>query len=130
MDLLPADTIDGSFVPRRSAVASVELDGETVLAAGRGQAFFRLDPVASLVWSCFDGSGTAEEIARDLAAELHAAPEVVCDDVVALARTLGELCFLEGVACEAEKAPVPQPVTLAEGPAPRAPRRVVEPPSG
>lgn len=124
------DSIDGSFVPRRSTVASVLLDGETVLAGGRGDVFYRLDPVASLVWSCFDGSGSAREIARDLAAELHAPPERVCDDVVALARTLGELCFLDGVACEAAAAPMGHPVTLAGGPAPRLPRRVVEPPSG
>ncbi len=131
MDLLTAQNIDGSFVPRRSAVASVELDGETVLAGGRGQAtYYRLDPVASLVWSCFDGSGSAEEIARDLAAELHAPAEVVRHDVLALARTLGELCFLEGVACDGGDVSVVQPVTLAAGPAPSAPRRVVEPPSG
>ena len=131
MDLVTADRIDGSFVPRRSPVASVELDGETVLAGGRGQAtYFRLDPVASLVWSCFDGSGSAEEIARDLAAELRAPADVVRDDVVALSRTLGELCFLEGVACDQGGVPVVQPVTLADGPAPSGPRRVVEPPSG
>ncbi len=101
--------MDGSFVPRRSAVASVELDGETVLARDRGHAsYYRLDPVASLVWSCFDGSGTADDIARDLAAELQAPPDVVRDHVVALTRTLGELCFLDGVVCEAAQAPVVQ----------------------
>ncbi len=130
MNLLTAGTIDGSFVPRRSAVASVGLDGETVLAGGRGHAsYYRLDPVASLVWSCFDGSGTADDIARDLAAELRAPADVVRDDVVALTRTLGELCFLDGVACDAAEAPVVQPVTLGVGPAPSGPRRVVEPPS-
>lgn len=130
MDLLTADSIDGSFVPRRSAVASVELDGETVLAGGRGEAFYRLDPVASLVWSCFDGSGTAEEIAGDLAAELRAPAGRVCDDVVALTRTLGELCFLDGVACDGDGEPLSQSVSLAEGPTSRPSRRVVEPPSG
>lgn len=129
MDLLPADSIDASFVPRRSAVASVVVDGETVLAGARGRAYYRLDPIASLVWSCFDGTGSAEEIARDLAGELRAPAEAVCDDVVALTRTLGELCFLDGVACDGGGAPVFEPVTLADGPAPRGPRRVVEPPS-
>ncbi|HEX2046725.1 MAG TPA: PqqD family protein [Acidimicrobiales bacterium] len=130
MDLLTAGSIDGSFVPRRSAVASVELDGETVLAGGRTRAYYRLDPVASLVWSCFDGSGTADEIARDLAAELQAPADVVRDDVVALTRTLGGLCFLDGVMCAEAETPVVHPVTLAGGPAPSGPRRVVEPPSG
>jgi hypothetical protein len=131
VDLLTADRIDASFVPRRSPVASVVLDGETVLAGARGRTtFYRLDPVASLVWSCFDGSGTTEEIALDLAGELHAPPDIVRGDVLALTRTLGELCFLEGVACEEAEAPALQPVTLAAGPAPSVPRRVVEPPSG
>lgn len=130
MDLLAPDSIDGSFVPRRSDVASVEVDGETVIAGGRGRAtYYRLDPVASLVWSCFDGSGSAEEIAHDLAAELGAPAEVVSGDVMALTRALGHLCFLEGVACDEGGAPVVQPVTLAAGPAPSGPRRVVEPPS-
>ncbi len=124
------DRIDGSFVPRRSAAASVEVDGETVLAGGRGNAtYYRLDPVASLVWSCFDGSGTAADIARDLAAVLQAPADVVRDDVVALTRTLGQLCFLDGVVCEADGGAVVQPVTLAGGPASTGPRRVVEPPS-
>ena len=125
------ESIDGSFVPRRSAVASVEIDGEVVLAGDRGRApYYRLDPVASLVWSCFDGSGTAEDIARDLAAELEAPPDRVSGDVVALARTLAELCFLDGVVCDGAQATVAQPVALADGPAPSVPRRVVEPPSG
>ncbi|MDQ4070653.1 MAG: PqqD family protein [Actinomycetota bacterium] len=130
MDLLRPDSIDRSFVPRRAGVASVELDGEMVLAGGHDQAFYRLDPVASLVWSCFDGSGTTEEIARDLATELHAPPEVVCEDVLALTRTLAELCFLEGVDCGGGDARPVQPVTLADGTVPRTARRLVEPPSG
>jgi hypothetical protein len=130
VDLLAPNSIDGSFVPRRSATASVELDGEIVLAGGRGRAtYYRLDPVASLVWSCFDGSGSADEIAHDLAAELGAPAQVVSGDVMTLTRALGQLCFLEGVACDEGGPPVVQPVALVAGPAASGPRRVVEPPS-
>jgi hypothetical protein len=97
VDLAAVETIDGSFVPRRSPVASVELDGETVVAGRGAGGFFRLDPVASLVWSCLDGSGTADEIARDLAVELGAPPAVVTDGVVDLIRTLGRMGCIEGV---------------------------------
>ncbi len=127
MRTLAVEEIDGAFVPRRSPVASVQLDGETVLAGGPGPSFYRLDPVASLVWSCLDGSGTAEEIARDLAAEFGAPPSVVAGDVVALTRTLGRLCFVEGVHCEDAPAAAvgpPQRTVAREG------RHLLEPPSG
>lgn len=125
MDGVAVEEIDGSFVPRRSEVASVEVDGETVLAGGPGQTFYRLDPLASLVWACLDGSGSAEEIARDLAAELGAPPSVVAGDVLALTRTLGRLCFLEGVLC-ADAAVAATPATPVAG----VGRHLVEPPSG
>lgn len=116
------EVIDQAFVPRRAAVASVEIDGEVVLAR-EGSTLYRLDPLATLVWSCLDGSGTVGEIAEDLAAEFGADPDVVRRDVVALSGTLARLCFLEDAGSE--------PDGVANAEAPRAvPRRLVEPPSG
>ena len=127
MSALAVEDIDGSFVPLRAPVASVELDGEMVLAGGPGHAFYRLDAVASLVWAGLDGSGTAEEIAGDLAAELGAPPSVVAGDVLGLTRTLGRLCFVEGVRCEeAPLTEVAAPVSTVPG----VGRHLVEPPSG
>ncbi len=118
--------IGESFVPRRAAVAAVELDGEMVLARGERGSFYRLDPLASLIWSCLDGSGTAGEIADDLAAEFGANTEVVRQDVVTWIRTLARLGFLAGAG---------QAVTAAaggtsSGDAPTVPYRLVDPPSG
>ena len=127
MGLIKAETIDASFVPRRSPVASMELDGELVLAGRSDLPFYRLDPIASLVWSCLDGSAAAEEIARDLAAEFEAPPAVVCNDVVALIQSLGQLCLLEGVVCEDVNAVQPPPLATESGP--RVGRHLVEPPS-
>lgn len=131
MDPVTAELIDGSFVPRRSSVASVELDGEVVLAGGDARtAFYRLDPVATLIWSCFDGSGTTDEIATDLAAELGAPASVVAADVLALTRTLARLCFLAGVPCDPPSAGIPPAAPAADGASPSVPLRLVEPPSG
>lgn len=131
VDPVAAELIDGSFVPRRSSAASVELDGELVLAGGDGRAaFYRLDPVASLIWSCFDGSGTTDEIASDLAAELEAPASVVAADVLALTKTLARLCFLAGVPCDPPSAGVAPAAPAAGGASPAVPLRLVEPPSG
>jgi len=131
VDLIAAESIDGSFVPRRAAVATVEVDGEMVVARpGSDPVFFRLDPLASLIWSCLDGSGTADEIASDLAAELGAPQSVVSDDVVGLTRMLARLCFLEGVRCDDTLAPATLLSSPHDEPGPRPPRRIVEPPSG
>lgn len=128
MELVAPEGIDRSFVPRRAPVPSAEVDGEVVVV-GPGDVFYRLDPLASLIWSCLDGSGTAEEIAADLAAELGGPPSAVCDDVVAVTRILGHLGLLEGVQHE-EVEPrwtgVPAPTTAL----PNRGRWVVEPPSG
>ena len=131
MDPIAAESIDGSFVPRRAAVATVEIDGEMVVAGpGSDPVFYRLDPLASLIWSCLDGSGTAEEIASDLAAELGAPRSVVSDDVVGLTRMLGRLCFLEGVQCDDTFTPATLMSAPDDEPGPRRARRMVEPPSG
>jgi hypothetical protein len=37
-------------------VASTVVDGEVVLVSGTDGVFYRLDPVASLIWTCLDGS--------------------------------------------------------------------------
>lgn len=129
MGLIRAETIDASFVPRPSAVASMELDGELVLLGRSGLPFYRLDPIASLVWSCLDGAATAEDIARDLAAEFDAPPAVVCNDVVALIRSLGQLCFLEGVVCGDVETAVVHPPVLGTEAEPRVGRHLIEPPS-
>lgn len=129
MGLIPAESIDASFVPRRSAVASMMLDGEMVLGAKSPLPFYRLDPIATLVWSCLDGSSSAEQIAQELAAEFEAPCAVVCNEVVTLIRTLGELCFLEGVACDGGEAPPLYPSSLATEPGPSVGRHLVVPPS-
>ena len=99
--MIHPDEIDGSFSPRpRSGVAAVELDGEAVLydeATGRTNL---LNPTATAVWFCFDGSGTIDEVVADVAAAFGASVHQVRQDVLGLARELGRQGFLEGLAVE------------------------------
>lgn len=93
------EAIDGSFVPAgRVTVASVEIDGEVVLLDGRSGVLRNLDPLGGIVWSCFDASGTIDEIVTDLCAEFGADRDAVHSDVLGLARALGRDGLLEGVA--------------------------------
>lgn len=92
------DEIDGRFVPRlRDGVASVVLDGDTVILDGHGRTFL-LNPTGSVVWVCFNGAATVDEVARDVADELGADPVVVRADVLQLTRSLGRAGLLADVA--------------------------------
>jgi len=114
-------------------VASVEIDGEVVLLDGSSGVLRNLDPLGGIVWSCFDSSGTIDEIVADLCAEFDADRDAVRNDVLELARALGRDGLLRGVAA-------PDPADgdqdhaghaghdhAAAGPA--EPRFLVEPPS-
>lgn len=97
-----ADALDGSFVPRvRDDVASIRLDGETVLLPdGAGGGAHWLDRTASIVLDLVDGHGSVDELADALAEAYRADPATVSADVLALVRTLGRRGVLVGVAME------------------------------
>lgn len=95
---MTADEIDESFVPRaRSGVAGVELDGETVLLDDDTGAMHTLNPTATVLWDCFDGSGTLAEIAADVADAYSTDQSIVVGDMLELARALGRQGLLDGV---------------------------------
>ena len=132
--LIAADGLDAGFVPHQhSAVASIELDGEAVLYDDITGALHVLNPSASVLWACFDGTGTIGELADDLAEAYSVDREQVLADALETARQLGRAGLLEGVAREGEyelhdhhlddaAAPVAEP-------APAEPRFLTEPPS-
>ena len=97
----PAE-IDRFFVPRpRADVAFVEVDGEAVVAATAGDdgrlLIHWLNPIGTIVWQCFDGAASLDELIADLVDAFGADPDVVADDVVELSRALGRTGLLEGV---------------------------------
>lgn len=96
--VLQPDEIDGRFMPRpRDGVASVVLDGNTVILDGQGRTYM-LNPTGSVIWICLDGSATIDDVATDVADELHADPVVVRRDVLELTRSLARAGLLAGVA--------------------------------
>jgi peroxiredoxin len=101
MDIAPEE-IDGGFVPlARPEVAVVRVGSEIVLGRiAAGTSYLQtcaLNETGSLVWQCFDGSGTIDEIAADVADVFGADIEAVSADIGALAREVGGAGFLVGV---------------------------------
>ena len=97
-----AHEIDRRFVPRaRPDVAMVQVGTEIVLGRiADGSTFLQtvaLNESGAIVWQCFDGSGTVEEIAADVADVFGADAEAVNADIETLARQVGEAGFLVGV---------------------------------
>jgi thiol-disulfide isomerase/thioredoxin len=103
-ELKPAD-IDEHFAPRlRDDIASVEIDGESVLLVEGTYRLHWLNQLATIVVSCFDGTATLEELAADFRSAFRADPEVIRNDLLEITRQLGAAGLLVGVAEE-----VPQP---------------------
>jgi thiol-disulfide isomerase/thioredoxin len=101
-DELRPDEIDGSFVPHaRPDVAEVLVGRELVIGRlAPGTTFLEtcaLNESASIVWQCFDGTGTIDEIAADIADVFEVDVEAIRADVLGLTRDLGAVGFLFGV---------------------------------
>ncbi len=86
----------GGWAPARNqAVASVEVDGEAVLVDVDTWSLHVLDPIASVVYGCLDGSATIDELIGDLADEFRADPGRVRSDVFDLIADLERRGLLE-----------------------------------
>ena len=85
----PADSISGATcIRRRDDLASVEIDGETILYDPEAEMLHRLDPIATVVWGELDCRRRLSELAADLAAEFDTDEDVVLGDIVRLVRQL------------------------------------------
>jgi hypothetical protein len=83
---MPDDTITAGTAPaRRDRLATVDVDGELVVLDEDSGAVHLLNPTASIVFQCLDGTSTLREIAGDFADELGAPLDVVEADLVRLA---------------------------------------------
>jgi peroxiredoxin len=106
--------IDGSFAPRpRNNIASVELEGEVVLLLEGARRTHSLNQTGTVVWKCFDGHSTLDEISADLSEIFGADADTVRDDVINVTREIGKAGLLDGVA--EELPPEHLPMTAPEG---------------
>jgi peroxiredoxin len=115
---MAADDIDGSFAPRaRDNIASVELDGEVVLLLEGARRTHSLNQTGTVVWKCFDGHSTLDEISADLSEIFGADADTVRGDVINVTRDIGKAGLLDGVAEELpqEHLPMTTPEGLAVG---------------
>jgi hypothetical protein len=95
---LPIDAIDAAFTATaRNDVVAVDIDGEVVLYDDCRGVLHRLNPTASALWHCLDGSGTLGEIAADMADVFGVDSDRVLADVLMAAREFGEKGLLLGV---------------------------------
>lgn len=96
-----AADLDPSFVPRRTDATWTEvLDGEAVILDDDANLLHHLNTTATVVWTCFDGSGSIAEIAADLAHGFGTDVDATVAEVLALARALGAAGLLDGVEAE------------------------------
>jgi thiol-disulfide isomerase/thioredoxin len=114
-EAIKVDDIDGSFVPRPvSDVARVELDGEVVLGVGADGHLqtYCLNQIAGIVWDCFDGAATVDELIDDFSDAFETPRDVVAEDVLTLTRQLGLVGLLRGVAPPAHEWTSPEGLPL------------------
>lgn len=88
---------DGRFAPAHApGVAALDVagDGETVLVDERTGALHVVNPTAALLWHCFDGVSTIDEICTDVAEAVGAPFAQVRDDTLAVVAQLEGLGLL------------------------------------
>jgi len=92
------DEIEAGFAPSpRDSVVSTRLDDDLLIVDGSTGRIHVLNSTAALVWECFDGDVTLDELAADLAEAFHTPLEAVRADTVEMTRELGRLGLLAGV---------------------------------
>ena len=92
---IAVDDIDGSFVPRpRDDVVVIKAGSEIVLTRGMP---FVLNPTAAVVWQCFDGDVTLDELIAEISDVTRTEEETIRSDVLALTRNFATLGLLDGV---------------------------------
>lgn len=92
------EDIDGRFVATHADhVAAVELDGEAVLYHEELRTVCVLNPTATVVWNCLDGSSDLDSLCVDLAAAFSVEMEAIRQDVLGIVREFGRQGLLSEV---------------------------------
>lgn len=89
--LVPAD-----YRPRKCAdVLELDMGDGAILYDNEARLVHHLNPSATLVWQLCDGSGTTQELARDIAGEFGLDEGTVFDQVTAVIAELDALGLVE-----------------------------------
>jgi thiol-disulfide isomerase/thioredoxin len=106
--ILSLDDIDLRLIPRPApGVVTREVSGQALLLDTTSGSICALDPLGSVVWRCFDGTGDLADLVETLAEASGAPTDVVADDVLDLTRDLAGLGLLEGIrAADPDAGPV------------------------
>lgn len=92
------ERIESSFTPVTACdVVWVELDGEAVLYHETLNTVHVLNPTATIIWKCLDGSTELEALSAELAELFSEDLDAVRTDVVEAVRTFGRQGLLEGI---------------------------------
>ena len=97
---------EASVVRAGRAIDTLEVDGQALVideAAGRAHA---LNPTASVVWLCLDGTVDLGGLVDELADAFAGPRDAIAADVLTLVQTCGRLGQLEGI--DLDPAALPQ----------------------
>jgi hypothetical protein len=121
--------IDGAFIPARAArVGFIDADGEAILLVETTNELHLLNSTAALLWQCFDGESSIDDICFDLADVLGLPFAQALNDTLEVVLTLvqqgvvydgrcGPPDLLDGDASAPDpESPVPRPPGLLEEP--------------
>jgi PqqD family protein of HPr-rel-A system len=99
--MIDASEVDSRHVPRHAAaVVAVELDGQAVLYHEELGAVYVLNPTATVVWECLDGSATIDALCAELAEAFSVDVATVREDVLNVVRQFAEQGLLHEVAAD------------------------------
>jgi hypothetical protein len=93
-----AGEIDLDHAPRRRRdLIEVVMDGEAIIYEPDGRAKHQLNPLATALWHCIDGSVTVRQLCEDLTDGLDRDLDQVQEDLLGYVRQLGADGLLVGV---------------------------------
>ena len=89
-------SVPADYRPRKSAdVLELDMGDGAILYDNEARLVHHLNPSATLIWQLCDGSGTAEELAGDIASEYSLDAQAIADQVMTVIAELDALGLVE-----------------------------------
>lgn len=98
-------TVPVDYQPRkRPDVLELDMGDGAILYDGDGMLVHHLNPSASVIWQLCDGSGSAQELALDIAEEYGLDPATIVGQVITVIAELDALGLVEDAGSESPPA--------------------------